>query len=52
MIDKPIWMWKGIPSDWGEFFKEVFVLWLGSALVFGLLIAFITLHSIILVVNR
>lgn len=51
MIKKQVWIWKGIPSDFHEFFKEVFILWIGGALFFGVLIAFIIYLLMPLVIN-
>ena len=39
MIHKQVLIWKGIPSNWNEFFREVFLLWIETAFVFGVLIA-------------
>jgi len=41
MIKKPVWIWKGVPSDFKEFFREVFVSWLETAFIFGLIIGMI-----------
>ena len=48
MINKPVWIWKGIPENFSEF-REVFILWLGSALFVGVLIAII-INYIVMVV--
>lgn len=36
---KNLWIWKGIPETPQEFFKEVFVLWLSSGVLIGMIIA-------------
>ena len=47
MINKLIWFWKGIPENLNEF-KEVVILWLISALFFGVMVALVITKIIVL----
>ncbi len=48
MINKPLWeIWKGVPENLKEF-KEVFILWICSAFLLGILIAMIIINILLL----
>jgi hypothetical protein len=41
MIQRDVWIWKGIPENFKEFIKEVFVMWVWTSVVLGFFIGFI-----------
>lgn len=52
MIKKKIWgIFSGIPESWGEFFKEVFIIFVISAFIYALILVSITLMLSMLIFN-